>query len=227
MFLVWAHVVGAGDSWDAAIPRDYRSSSQLLVRTYSVQGQEPSRACLRAGALLRGATPQGRLPSAGRPAKDNLALLQLSVKKSLSRPTQLPRGDDASAFKGEGAAGPERRQACPHVQTPELRSSKLKVSPQGHTARERDRARTDIRGRGPPGCAPSPSARSEPRGAAARPSGGSWLQPAGRSGRGGCPPPPATAAAPPHSHRFFPAGPGLLPSQECAPGMSILISPAL
>lgn len=35
---------------------------------------------------------------------------------------------------------------------------------------------------------------------------------------------PATSAGPPRSHRFFPAGPGFLPSRECAPGMSILIA---
>lgn len=38
------------------------------------------------------------------------------------------------------------------------------------------------------------------------------------------PPPPLGW---PCFHRFYPAGSGFLPSQECAPRMSILISPAL
>lgn len=38
---------------------------------------------------------------------------------------------------------------------------------------------------------------------------------------------PAATIGWPCFHRFFPAGAGFLPSQECAPRMSILISPAL
>lgn len=42
------------------------------------------------------------------------------------------------------------------------------------------------------------------------------------------PPPPAAATAgPPMLSQVFPAGTGFLPRQECAPRMSILISPAL
>lgn len=63
------------------------------------------------GHSFRAALPGAGCPVLGAQQRTTLALLRLSVKKSLPRPAQLPRGDDASAFKGQGAAGPERRLA--------------------------------------------------------------------------------------------------------------------
>lgn len=118
-----------------------------------------------------------------------------------------------------------RRQTCPILQMRKLRFGKRKLSSQGGTAKKRHRSRIHT----PSGSAVPPffplgrafSATARPSKAPGSTHRLQW--PRGRGRQPPLPPPLGRLC----SHRFFPAGSGFLPSQECAPRMSILISPAL
>lgn len=168
------------------------------------------------GPPSAGELSEGKLHGSSRP------WLYGGLKKSLTCFSWLPKVR-ALTSKERQFSWP-RRQACPILQMQKQRFNKHKLSSQGCTARKRHGTRSYTRR----GCACVCSfcqARAFQRHS---PDFQRLLaQPAGRSGHWGPEPPPATTTGLARLSQVFPAGSGFLPSQECAPGMSILISPAL
>lgn len=170
--------------------------------TFTWHGAAPCRGCHSLGPPSAGELSVGSLTSSSR-------LSKAMPSTSKDRKVQRVQKADLSHFTDAKTAS----------------TNLIKLSSQGSTTRQRHRTRVQTQ----KGlcCASIVSAGPEASNNTGWPSKGSWPTHKAEvaTGPDGHPPPPPLGW--PCFHRFFPAGAGFLPSQECAPRMSILISPAL